>query len=182
MTNIPNIISLSRLLATPLIVWLILSGEWTWAFSLFVAAGISDAVDGFIAKRFNAETMIGAYLDPIADKVLLVAIYVALGAGGLLPNWLVILVVSRDFLIIGGALLLYTLDFELKISPIWTSKVNTVMQIGLAGLVLAGHAYGWGGLAEVEAVMVIITSATTVVSGGSYLVNWTLRFTAGEEN
>ena len=141
--NIPNIISLVRLLATPLIVWLVLSGEWTWSFFLFVAAGVSDAIDGFIAKRFNAATKVGAYLDPIADKVLLVAIYVAMGVSGLLPLWLVILVVSRDFLIVGGALLLYTLEFELEIRPIWTSKVNTFMQIGLAGLVLAAHAFTW---------------------------------------
>ncbi len=180
--NVPNIISLIRLLATPLIVWLILSGEWKIAFYSFVAAGVSDAVDGFIAKRFNAQTKLGAYLDPIADKVLLVAIYVAMGASELLPSWLVILVVSRDFLIIGGALLLYTLDYELDIHPIWTSKVNTFVQIGLAGFILADHAFNWEFTGYYLGILSAVTACTTVISGAGYLMSWTRQVTADERS
>ncbi len=180
--NIPNIISLMRLLATPIVVWLILSDELATAFVLFIVAGISDAVDGFIAKRFNAQTMIGAYLDPISDKVLLVAIYVALGASDLLPTWLVILVVSRDLLIIGGALLLFTLDYQLKIAPIWSSKINTAAQIALAGLVLAIEGYNWSELAILLWPLMIVVAITTVVSGGSYLINWTQQVADIEGN
>jgi len=176
--NIPNIITLVRLLATPVIVWVILSGELTAAFYLFIAAGVSDALDGFIAKRFNAQTKIGAYLDPIADKVLLVAIYVAMGAGELLPVWLVILVVSRDFLIIGGALLLYTLDYELDIKPIWTSKVNTFVQIGLAGIVLAAEAYQWQELSFYIFVLCAVVACTTIISGTGYLITWAKQVAA----
>ena len=101
--NLPNLITLARLLAVPLVVFLILQGLMTAAFWMFFAAGISDAVDGYLAKRMDAVTELGTYLDPIADKTLLVAVYVTLGIAGHVPTWLVILVVSRDLLIIGGA-------------------------------------------------------------------------------
>ena len=103
----PNVISLGRLLSVPLTVWVILQGYFVVAFGIFVAAGVSDAVDGFLAKRFGMETELGRYLDPLADKALLVAVFITLGQMGYLPVWLVILVVSRDVLIIGGVLLTY---------------------------------------------------------------------------
>ena len=94
--NLPNLISLARLLSVPLMVWVILAGKMEFAFWLFIVAGISDAVDGFIAKHFGATSAIGKYLDPLADKALLVSVYVTLGHAGYLPTWLVILVVFRD--------------------------------------------------------------------------------------
>jgi cardiolipin synthase len=134
--SIPNLISLGRLLSVPLAVWLILVGELGWAFWLFVASGLSDAIDGFIARAFRSRTALGGYLDPIADKALLVSVYLALGHVGYLPVWLVILVVFRDILIIGGVLLLYTLKESFAMQPSFISKVNTTMQIVLAALVL----------------------------------------------
>ncbi|HTC19032.1 MAG TPA: CDP-alcohol phosphatidyltransferase family protein, partial [Stellaceae bacterium] len=107
--NVPNIISLARLLSAPLGVWFILNHDLTGAFWLFVAAGLSDAVDGFIAKHFNQSSELGELLDPIADKALIVSLFVTLGLAGDLPTWLVILVVFRDLLIIGGFLLAATL-------------------------------------------------------------------------
>ena len=103
--SIPNLITLARILLVPVVVWAIASGQMLIAFLLFVAAGVSDAVDGFLAKRFGMTSELGAYLDPLADKVLIVSIYVALGITGALPRWLVILVVSRDILIVGGVML-----------------------------------------------------------------------------
>ena len=169
--NLPNIISLGRLLAVPAIVWLILSEEYLLAFALFVGAGISDAVDGFIAKRFNAQTEVGRYLDPIADKVLLVAVYIALGTLGVLPLWLVILVASRDFLIVGGALLSLILDVKIRIQPLFISKINTVLQIGLAALALADLALD-GTTGNFAEILIYFVGASTVLSGGSYLVQW----------
>ena len=96
--TLPNIISLARLLSVPLIVWLILREAWLLAFLAFVLAGVSDAVDGLLAKRLGLATALGAYLDPIADKVLLVAIYVALGVDSKLSLWLVIVVVSLSLI------------------------------------------------------------------------------------
>src|SRR5215207_2361138 len=103
--NIPNLITLGRILLVPVLVWAIAAGEMLAAFILFVAAGISDAVDGFLAKRFGMTSEIGAYLDPLADKALIVSIYVALGITGAIPRWLVILVVSRDIMIVTAVML-----------------------------------------------------------------------------
>src|SRR5260221_3329335 len=100
--SIPNLITLARILLVPVVVWAITAGEMQFAFLLFVAAGISDAVDGFLAKRFGMTSELGAYLDPLADKVLIVSIYVSLGVVGGIPLWLVILVVSRDIMIVGA--------------------------------------------------------------------------------
>lgn len=166
--NLPNLISLARLLTVPVVVWAILDDRFGLAFWLFVGAGISDAVDGFIARHFHARSQLGAYLDPLADKALLVSIYVALGTEGYLPNWLVIVVVFRDIMIVGGVLLYHTLDRDVKFGPLFISKVNTVAQIVLAGFVLATFAL------EVENAFLIaaltwLVALTTLLSGASYV-------------
>ncbi len=169
--NLPNIISLGRLLSVPVIVWLILSGEMGVAVLVFAGAGVSDAVDGYLAKRLNAQTQVGRYLDPIADKVLLVAVYLTLGGQGYLPLWLVILVVSRDFLIVGGVLMSFTMGLNYRVQPLLVSKVNTVAQIALAVTVLGELAYD-GRLNWVSVVLVYVVALTTVLSGTGYLVQW----------
>src|SRR5437762_7574935 len=104
--SLPNLITLARLLSVPVTVWLIVDERYGAAFWLFIGAGVSDALDGFIAKRFDRRTRLGALLDPAADKVLLVSVYVTLGIAGQLWAWLVVLVVFRDVMIIGGFLLI----------------------------------------------------------------------------
>ena len=182
--NLPNVISLGRLLAVPVAVWLVLSEQLLVAFWVFVAAGVSDAVDGFIAKHFDAETEFGRYLDPIADKVLLVSVYLALGNEGYLETWLVIMVVFRDALIVGGALLFQTLTQSLSMQPLMISKVNTVAQIVLAAAVLGVHGYAitGDGMAEgVVEVLVYAVTVTTLISGGAYVVTWSRRAAAMEK-
>jgi len=179
--NLPNVISLGRLLAVPLIVWLIVVGNWLWAFAVFCLAGASDAVDGFIAKRFDAQTRLGRYLDPIADKSLLVAIYVALGVQDQLPAWLVILVVSRDLLIVGGALLLYALNHRHEPTPLLSSKVNTAAQIALAALVLAKLAFAWPLFDALLMPLIVAVALTTTLSGAAYLVAWGRQMNRMEE-
>ncbi len=178
--NIPNFISLARLVLVPLMVWLVISGDLSSAFWVFVAAGISDAVDGFIAKRFDMETELGKYLDPIADKAMLVGVYISLGSQGLIQTWLVILVVFRDVLIIGGALLFQTLTQSLFMQPLMISKVNTLMQIVLAALILAGAGMNGDGRLFSQ-FMVYVVAATTVMSGIAYVVTWTRRAVEMEE-
>ena len=134
--NLPNFITIGRILLVPITVWLIISGEFSFAFVAFVAAGLSDAVDGFIARRLNQRSELGAYLDPIADKALLVSIYVSLGLLKFLPAWLVILVVTRDVLIVGAVVLAWVVNKPMPVAPSMTSKVNTAGQIILAGVVL----------------------------------------------
>ncbi|MCH9020890.1 MAG: CDP-alcohol phosphatidyltransferase family protein [Proteobacteria bacterium] len=172
--NLPNMISLARLFAAPVTVWLMLTGEMTVAFWLFLAASVSDAVDGFIAKRFDRETMLGGYLDPLADKALLVSVYITLGVLDHLALWLVILVVFRDILIIGGVLLLWLLARSFTIQPLMISKVNTVAQIVLATVVLGdlGLDLVTDGLVQV---LIYAVAATTLASGATYLVEWTRR-------
>jgi len=178
--NIPNVISLARLLAVPVIVWLILGGQMLPAFWVFVAAGISDAVGGFIAKRFDAETEVGKYLDPIADKILLVGVYVSLGNQSYVETWLVIMVVFRDVLIVGGALLFHTLTQSLSMRPLMISKVNTAAQIVLAAVVLGINGLGLTDPGVVEALAYAV-AATTLLSGGAYVVTWSRLAAAMEE-
>lgn len=168
---LPNLITLARLLAVPVTVYLLLNGDHRAAFWLFVAAGVSDALDGIIAKRFDAASEVGAYLDPLADKALLVGIYVTLGALGQVALWLVILIVFRDLLIIGGAILFHTLTRSLTMEPLMVSKTNTAAQILLASAVLAELGFGLP-LGPVVQVLVYVTTATTVVSGAAYVIKW----------
>ena len=167
--TLPNAITLARLCAVPATVWLILQGRLDWAFWVFVAAGISDGLDGWLARRRNARSQLGAILDPIADKALLVSVYVTLAVTGVLPDWLAILVVFRDLLIVGGVLLLYLLEEPPAIRPLMISKLNTVAQIGLAAgaLLLAG--YGWGDAWLLDA-LVPVVAVTTIVSGAGYVM------------
>lgn len=178
--NVPNLISLARLLAVPLIVWLMVIGQWWFAFLAFCLAGISDAVDGFIAKRFNAQSQLGQYLDPVADKALIMAIYVTLGIQGELPAWLVILVVSRDLLIVGGTMLLYALDMHYEPRPLLTSKINTAAQIALAAVVLSALAFHLPFVAVGINVLITVAGITTVVSGIDYLIDWGRRMGADQ--
>lgn len=174
MISFPNLLSFARLLSVPLIIWLVLDGQMTFAFWLFVAAGITDAIDGFVAKHFNAKTELGSYLDPLADKALLVGIYLTLGWLGHIPGWLVIVVAFRDLTIVGGALLEHTLTQSFKSKPMMVSKINTTLQIALAALVLARLGLGfhdWG----LTGVLVFAVAITTVLSGLTYLIEWTRR-------
>jgi cardiolipin synthase len=170
--NLPNLISLGRLLLVPVAISLILEGSYSAAFWIFVIAGVSDAVDGFIAKRFDRRTRLGALLDPLADKVLLVSVYVTLGVAGQLWIWLVVLVVFRDIMIIGGFLLIQALAAEPKpFRPLFISKVNTGVQVALVAYVLARRGLG-ADAGAVDLVLSIAVAATTVASGLTYLVRW----------
>ena len=140
--SIPNIITLGRILLVPIIVWAIASSQMEIAFVVFVIAGVSDAVDGFLAKRFNMTSELGALLDPLADKALLVSIYIALGIWGAIPHWIVILVVSRDFMIVAAVIVSWLFDKPVAMKPSMVSKLNTVAQIVFACLVLASLAFG----------------------------------------
>jgi len=177
--NLPNSITLARLLAVPLAIWLILGDQYGIAFWVFVAAGLSDALDGYIAKRFDLRTRLGALLDPIADKALLASVYVTLGFEGKLPDWLVILVVFRDVMITGGYLLIQAVTAARQFDPLYISKLNTALQILLVAFVLARLGLGLGD-GPVTPVLVGAVAVTTILSGASYFVRWA-RILAGTE-
>ncbi|MFQ5772937.1 MAG: CDP-alcohol phosphatidyltransferase family protein [Kiloniellaceae bacterium] len=168
---LPNFITLARLLAVPVTVYLVLQGEYGAAFWLFVAAGASDAVDGLLAKRLGVVSEVGAYLDPLADKALLVSVYVALGYMDHVAMWLVFLIVFRDLLIIGGAIVFFALTQSLKMNPLFISKVNTAAQITLAGVILAELGLGLA-LPFISSALVYIVALTTFLSGAAYVVKW----------
>ena len=170
--SIPNLISLTRLMAVPVMIYLILNGFYFGAFWLFVAAGVSDAIDGYIATRLGQETILGSYLDPLADKALLVGVYISLGQENLLPSWLVILVVFRDLVIIGGVVLLHISTNSVKMKPLLVSKINTAAQIILVSIVLANLAFPQLSWSEFVLILVYIVTATTLASGGAYIVRW----------
>ena len=175
--NIPNFITLGRIISVPVIFWLLLSGQSKIGFFVFVCAGISDAVDGYLAKRFHWDTELGSYLDPLADKLLIVSIFIALGVRNELPLWLVIAVVSRDILIVAAVLLAWLLEQRVVIKPLAVSKANTLSQILLAATVLADEAFGLG-LATSRVVLVWITGALTLLSLAAYLRAWFLHMTS----
>lgn len=171
LARLPNLITLARLFAVPVVVWAIATGEAAIAFWTFVAAGISDAVDGFLAKRLSLQTALGAYLDPIADKALLVSIYVALGVIGGIPVWLTVLVVARDVLIVGAVILAVVLQRPVPVRPLPVSKVNTGAQIVLAAVVLCDRSFAIG-LDTLAALLEWTVAGLTIASAGAYLVDW----------
>lgn len=178
--NLPNLITLGRLFSVPVILWLILDGSMLAAFWVFFVSALSDAVDGIIAKYFDAETVFGAFLDPIADKALLVSVFLMLGHQGYIEAWLVIMVVFRDLVIIGGAILFQTVTLSLTMRPLTISKVNTFVQLVFAVIVLWVEAYGLDGGAAVGVIGYIV-AVTTLWSGTAYVITWSHRAAVMED-
>ncbi|THD46672.1 MAG: CDP-alcohol phosphatidyltransferase family protein [Bradyrhizobium sp.] len=169
--NLPNLITLGRLLLTPLAVSMIISQRFTAAFVIFIVAGASDAVDGYIAKRFALRSELGSYLDPLADKALVTSVYVALAAIGALWPALAILVVSRDLMILFAVMVSWVMNKPVAIRPVWISKFNTVAQIAFAALALGTRAFGYED-SIVRDTLALVVAASTLASGGVYIAQW----------
>jgi cardiolipin synthase len=181
LVTIPNLITILRFLLVPAVVLAMLQSRWDWAFTGFVVAGISDGVDGFIARQFDQRTRLGAYLDPMADKILLVSVFVVLGIIGQLPLWLVVAVVSRDALIICAVVLSTVMGHPVEMKPLMVSKANTAVQIVLAAEVLAELTFsldlGW-----LRQGLVLLSGLLTVASAAAYLVGWLMHMSGYGEN
>ncbi|MGH6979857.1 MAG: CDP-alcohol phosphatidyltransferase family protein [Stellaceae bacterium] len=177
--SVPNLITLARLLSVPMIIWLVLLDAFQWALVLFALAGLSDAVDGFVAKHWNQRSALGAMLDPTADKAMLVSVFVTLGMMHHLPDWIVILVVFRDILIIGGFLFWSALGQRIRPDPLIISKINTAAQIALILVTLGKLAFHMADY-RVGETLIYLVGATTLLSGAAYLVRWA-RSLAGAE-
>ena len=172
--SIPNLITLARILAVPVILWAITSGEMRIAFVLFLVAGLSDLVDGYLAKRFGWTSELGKFLDPTADKLLLITVFVQAAWLSLVPWWLTAAVVARDVMIGLGALIFRLWFGPLHGRPTRVSKVNTAAQLIYVALVLLRAAAGQPPQAIME-VAAFITLATTALSGLHYLLTFTRR-------
>lgn len=175
--TVANLITIMRLFLVPAVIWALLEHEMRLALAGFAIAGASDGVDGFIARRFNQRTRLGAFLDPMADKILLVSVFVVLGFMGELPLWLVLAAVSRDALIVGAVLLAAVMGQPMEMKPLFVSKVNTAVQIVLAGLVLAELALA-SPFGPARVVLVYLSGALTAASAAAYLIGW-LRHMSG---
>ena len=169
--TVANLITVLRFVLVPAVVYCMIADRLGLAFAGFLVAGISDGVDGFVARHFNQRTTLGAYLDPMADKVLLVSVFVVLGFQGELPLWLVIAAVSRDALIICAVLLSTVMANPVAMRPLMVSKANTAVQIVLAATVLCELAFatdfGW-----LRPALIYLSGVLTVASAGAYLVGW----------
>ena len=175
--TIANLITILRFLLVPGVIYWLMSGRMDLAFAGFVIAGISDGVDGFVARHFNQRSKLGAYLDPMADKLLLVSVFLVLGIMGELPLWLVIAAVSRDALIVIAVLLSTIMAHPVEMKPLLVSKANTAVQIVLAAVVLAelSLAVEFG---PVRPALIFLSGLLTVASAAAYLVGW-LRHMSG---
>jgi cardiolipin synthase len=178
--NIPNLLTITRIFLVPVVVWLIIRGSSLAAFWVFVVAAATDAADGYLARLWRQRTELGAYLDALADKALLVSIYVSLGMAGGIPAWLAIGVVSRDVMIVGAVILSWLLDRPLAIAPLAVSQLNTLVQIVYAAFVLGALGFDVALGSAVFTALAVMVALLTLVSAAAYLASW-MRHMAGWE-
>ncbi len=169
--NIPNLLTLARFCLVPVVIVMITSQAWMSAFLVFVLAAITDAVDGYIARQFNQRTELGAYIDPLADKALLMSIYITLAIVGVIPIWLAIIVVARDIMILGAIMVSWLLNNPMTIEPLKISKANTFAQIAFAAMMLGTLAFQMSN-PLLQLSLTIMVALLTISSMGAYLWLW----------
>jgi cardiolipin synthase len=167
--RLPNLISLARLLAAPVVAWLLYVGRFREALFLLLVAGLSDWLDGFAARKLGISDRLGIVLDPLADKVLMVVVFVSLGLLELIPWWLFVSVVVRDLVIVTGAVLLRVLKNRREFVPSYLGKVSTFFQILLALLAVVFAAYPFEVVEIWKVTGVVITAIFTLLSGVEYV-------------
>jgi cardiolipin synthase (CMP-forming) len=164
--TIPNILTLSRILLTPLLMWFLVNRKMNQALVVFLVAGMTDVLDGFIARLFHQKSRFGAFLDPLADKFLLVSSFLILGRLGLIPFWLVVIVVLRDVVIVTGTIALYLFRVQIEIRPTSLGKLTTLTQLVTVLLALGSslfHVSPW------DSLVVGITAMLSIASGVHYV-------------
>jgi len=165
--NIPNLITLIRILLVPVFIIFITKNRLSSALIVFTIAGISDGLDGFLARYFNQQTYLGAYLDPIADKILLTSAFVSLSVLKILPGWIAVIVLSRDILIMIGIAILTFLDIKPPIKPTLVSKCTTVAQLATIFFILLDPDFAKADLMRNS--LYWLTASLTVLSGLHYI-------------
>ncbi len=169
--QLPNALTIARMLAVPPLLWLLVHERYPAAWWLALAAGVSDALDGLLAKRFNWITRLGGLLDPIADKLLLAAGFIGLWLGGHVPTWLLLLVLARDAVILAGAGAWQWVIGPVPMTPSWLSKINTAVQIGFVLWLLLALAYP-AMPTQGQDVAIWLVAAFTAASGVHYVLLW----------
>ena len=181
--NIPNTLTVIRIVLVPVIVILLIQGEYGKALICFIIAGVTDGLDGLLARILNQTTVVGAYLDPLADKALVISMFTTLAIVGVIPGWLAVVVISRDCIILGGILVLTLMSVNPEIKPSFVSKINTTLQlvtIFFAFLLKIGSA----GKHFHEAFLFVcwLTVFFTVISGADYLLKGMKLINRGHGN
>ena len=167
--NIPNLITLLRIILVPVIVILLIQGSFLKALIVFIVAGLSDALDGFLARVLKQQTVLGAYLDPIADKALLASSFVTLSVLHIIPSWLAVIVISRDFIILLGISVLSIMSISVEIRPTFISKVTTALQLITVLLALSVRCLPWAINGIWLLALYWVTAFFTIVSGLNYM-------------
>ncbi|MEZ5536897.1 MAG: CDP-alcohol phosphatidyltransferase family protein [Thiolinea sp.] len=170
--HLPNLITLLRIAAIVPICWLLWRDAYLPAFICLVLAGLSDGLDGFLARRYGWFTPLGAMLDPLADKLFIVSLMILFAAKGSVPLWLMWLVIGRDVLIVSGALLYRLVTGALVMKPLFISKVNTALQILLLATTLLHVGFYMLPMSVLEGLQLLV-AATSLLSGCAYLFLWT---------
>ena len=165
--NLPNILTLARILMIPFFVIFIINERFGWALITFIIAGITDGIDGLIARITHQRTELGAYLDPIADKLLLFSAFITLAIIKIIPSWLVVIVITRDVIIVVGFLVMLLTNYHPKINPSLLSKVTTIFQIITIALVLLTGYYPV--YKQISTAVIYGTAVMTVLSGSHYI-------------
>jgi len=172
--NIPNLITILRVLLIPVIVYFLIERSYGAALITFLVSALSDLLDGFIARRFNQMSAFGAILDPIADKLTMLAVTMVLAAENLLPVWLAVAIVARDVVIVSGAVAYRALTGHLEMVPTLLSKLNTLLEFGLVMLVLV-DASALANLSAPLRSLFILVFVTVSVSGLHYVWVWSWK-------
>jgi cardiolipin synthase len=176
MVTLPNFITASRIVLTPFVVLAVLAGNCTRALVLCLIAGFSDGLDGFLARRFDVQSRLGAYLDPVADKLLLTAVYASLGVSHIAPWWLVALVIGRDVFILAMVATAFLFTPYREFPPSIAGKISTCVQILTALVLLAVCAFEARWAHSIVVALLWVTAAATICSGADYAVRGAHQF------
>ena len=169
--NIPNFLTLLRIVLVPLLVILLINKAFLKALVLFTCLGLTDALDGFLARVLNQQTILGSYLDPIADKVLVTSCFLALAILKVIPGWLAVVVISRDVMILLGISILSFMDIPFKIKPLFMSKITTTLQIAAVFFALFFKALPHPVIDDVWLLLLYwLTAGFTILTGYQYVV------------
>ncbi len=172
--DIPNLISVLRILLVVPVVMALLDEQFIMALLLFAVAGVSDGLDGFLAKQFQWQSRLGSILDPLADKLLLMASFTSLTILGFIPWWLLLAVIARDIIIVTGGLAYHYLIGRFELMPLWSSKINTFLQIALVLLVIVEQQW-FPGLEILVTAGIWLVLASVINSGSEYIIVWGLK-------
>lgn len=178
---LPNAVSLLRIGLVAPILLLILGGQYGWALTLFFAAGFSDGIDGYLAKRYDWHTRLGALLDPVADKLLVAGTFITLAYTQHIPVWLASAVILRDVVIVGGAVAYNFMVDPVQGEPTRISKLNTALQLLFLSLVLSRAGFDWPDRISIT-VLGASVLITVVISGVDYVLSWSHRARAGDKH